>query len=229
MKAMILAAGRGERMRPLTEHTPKPLLPVTEYSLIEHQIMRLVAAGFTEIVINHSYLGEQIETKLGNGQAYGARIVYSRETEQLLETGGGIRTALPLLGMQPFVVINGDVWCDYPLAQLREPLQGLAHLILVTNPPHHPAGDFHLQGKQVDCDLQPRLTFSGIGVYHPSLFQEYCAQQPFPLAPLLKNAMRIGQVTGEFYDGYWLDVGTPARLTELQIRIGGSIKSTSMV
>jgi len=221
MKAMILAAGRGERMRPLTDAIPKPLLPVTDKNLIEHQIMRLVAAGFHDIVINHSYLGEQIEAKLGNGQIYGAHLAYSREMEQRLETGGGIRTALPLLGEHPFIVINGDVWCDYPLAHLRRELNGLAHLIMVNNPSHHPAGDFHLQGERLDFEQQPRLTFSGIGIYHPDLFKQYPAHQPFPLAPLLKNAMRVGQVTGELYDGYWLDVGTPERLVELQNRVRG--------
>jgi N-acetyl-alpha-D-muramate 1-phosphate uridylyltransferase len=217
---MILAAGRGERMRPLTETLPKPLLLIGHYTLIEHQIMRLVAAGFSEIVINNSYLGEQIEAKLQDGRHYGAHIAYSRETTQLLETGGGIRTALPLLGNQPFMVINGDVWCDYPLANLHNKLTGLAHLILVNNPPHHLAGDFHLQDNLVDAVTEPRLTFSGIGVYHPDLFGDYPPHHPFPLAPLLKQAMSRQQVTGEHYPGYWLDVGTPARLRELQARLG---------
>lgn len=219
MLAMILAAGRGERMRPLTDTMPKPLLPIGNYSLIEHQIMRLVSAGFKEIVINHSYLGEQIEAKLGNGQQYGAHIVYSRETSQILGTGGGICTALPLLGNQAFIVINGDVWCDYPLENLRNKLNGLAHLVLVDNPEHHPEGDFHLHEHSVDCEAQPRLTFSGIGVYHADLFKTHQTYQSFPLAPLLREAMTSKQVTGEYYAGYWLDVGTPARLTELQLRL----------
>lgn len=216
MRAMILAAGRGERMRPLTDHTPKPLLQVAGKSLIEHHIERLVTAGFTEIVINHSHLGEQIETKLGDGQCYGAQISYSRERERL-ETGGGIRTALPLLGDQPFIVINGDVWCEYPLQDLMSQLNGLAHLVLVDNPIHHPEGDFHLHHNLVNCEQHPRLTFSGIGAYHPDLFKNHPIGQPFPLAPLLRNAMKIQQVTGEHYQGYWLDVGTPERLNELRI------------
>lgn len=213
---MILAAGRGERMRPLTDHTPKPLLQVAGKSLIEHHIERLVTAGFSEIVINHSYLGEQIEARLGDGRRYGAQIAYSREQERL-ETGGGIRTALPLLGEQPFLVINGDVWCEYPLQDLTSQLNGLAHLVLVDNPTHHPNGDFHLHENFVDCEQQPRLTFSGIGVYHPDLFKEHPIGQPFPLAPLLRHAMQQRQVTGEYYCGYWLDVGTPERLNELRI------------
>jgi MurNAc alpha-1-phosphate uridylyltransferase len=215
---MILAAGRGERMRPLTDHTPKPLLQVAGKSLIEHHIERLVRAGFSEIVINHSYLGEQIEARLGDGQHYGACIAYSREQERL-ETGGGIRTALPLLGEQPFLVINGDVWCEYPLRDLANQLNGLAHLVLVDNPTHHPNGDFHLHGNLVDCEHQPRLTFSGIGVYHPDLFKDHPMRQPFPLAPLLRDAMQQRQVTGEHYYGYWLDVGTPERLNELQNKL----------
>ncbi len=213
MKAMILAAGRGERMRPLTDHTPKPLLRVGGKALIEYHIDALVRAGFEEIVINHAHLGRQIEAALGDGSRYQVRLRYSPEG-QALETGGGIFRALPLLGEEPFVVVNGDVWCDYPFARLRRPLQGLAHLVLVDNPPHHPRGDFHLSGDRVESEGEPRLTFSGIGLYHRDLFKG-CSDGAFPLAPLLRKAMATGEVSGEHYRGHWVDVGTPQRLGEL--------------
>ncbi len=214
MRAMILAAGRGERMRPLTDTTPKPLLKVGGQCLIEYHIQHLVAAGFTEIVINHAYLGKQIEETLGNGQRYGAQLRYSPE-EIALETGGGIFKALPLLGQAPFLVINGDIWCDYPFAQLRDTLTGLVYLVLVKNPEHHPQGDFCLIKNCVSQGDAPRLTFSGIGVYHPDVFKD-CQQDRFPLAPLIKKAMHTGQVSGEYYKGQWIDIGTPERLQCLE-------------
>ena len=213
MKAMILAAGRGERMRPLTDHTPKPLLKAGSQRLIEHHIQALAGAGITELVINHAHLGEQIETTLGDGNRYGVRIHYSAEGEAL-ETAGGIVKALPLLGEAPFVVINGDVWCDFPLKCLpREPL-GLAHLVLVDNPPHHPEGDFALVDGQVRQAGEPRFTFSGIGVYRPQLFSDLEPGRR-PLAPVLREAMDNDQVSGEHYSGRWMDVGTPERLAGL--------------
>jgi N-acetyl-alpha-D-muramate 1-phosphate uridylyltransferase len=211
MKAMILAAGRGERMRPLTDRTPKPLLKAGAYTLIEHTVMQLVRNGFHEIVINHAYLGEQIEQTLGNGEGYGASIVYSREGDSALETGGGLLKALPLLGNEPFLVVNGDIATDFPFARLQHAPLNLAHLVLVDNPSHHPAGDFALRGKTVIETPEHRLTFSGVGVYHPELFIE-CKPGKFPLAPLLKAAIRNGSVSGEKYDGFWMDVGTPERL-----------------
>ncbi|OQY47296.1 MAG: mannose-1-phosphate guanylyltransferase [Candidatus Parabeggiatoa sp. nov. 2] len=214
MRAMILAAGRGERMRPLTDTTPKPLLKVGGKCLIEYHIEHLVAAGFTDIVINHAHLGEQIERTLGNGQRYGARFYYSPEGTAL-ETGGGIFKALPLLGKAPFLVVNGDIWCDYPFAPLRRPLFGLAHLILVNNPEHHPRGDFCIVKHCVSQDGTPRLTFSGIGVYHPDLFKD-CTHGRFSLVPLLTKAMQAGKVSGEHYQGQWIDVGTPERLQRLE-------------
>ncbi|MCK5716676.1 MAG: nucleotidyltransferase family protein [Thiomargarita sp.] len=214
MKAMILAAGRGERMRPLTDTIPKPLLKIKGQCLIEYHIQHLVAAGFTEIVINHAYLGEQIERTLGAGEHYGAKLSYSPETIPL-ETGGGIFKALPLLGTNPFLVINGDIWCDYPFAQLRDRLTGLAHLVLVPNPPHHLQGDFCLIKNHVSQGNTARLTFSGIGVYHPDLFK-MCQKERFPLAPLLIKAMQNGQVSGEYYKGEWSDIGTPERLYSLE-------------
>jgi len=216
MRAMILAAGRGERMRPLTDSIPKPLLKVGGQCLIEYHIKHLFMAGLTEIVINHAHLGEQIEQTLGNGQGYGANLRYSPEGIAL-ETGGGIYKALPLLGKDPFLVINGDVWCDYPLSQLcHHSLTGLAHLILVNNPEHHPKGDFCLiNNNRISQNGTPRLTFSGIGLYHPDLFKD-CQAGAFPLAPLLIKAMQAGQVSGEHYQGQWIDVGTPDRLEQLE-------------
>lgn len=221
MRAMILAAGRGARMRPLTDTRPKPLLEVGGKALIVWHIERLVAAGITELVINHAHLGRQIELALGDGAAWGVRIRYSPEREAL-ETGGGIRQALPLLGDAPFLVVNGDIWCDFELHGLvREPA-GLAHLVLVDNPAHHPDGDFHLVGGDVREQGGPRLTFSGIGVYRPVLF----AGEPpgtFPLAPLLRAAMRAGAVTGEHHAGCWTDVGTPARLAALRQQLAAGV------
>lgn len=213
MKAMILAAGRGERMRPLTDHTPKPLLRAGGMALIEYHIHALVRAGFNEIVINHAHLGEQIESALGDGSRYHAQLSYSPEGKAL-ETGGGIFRALPLLGDEPFVVVNGDIWTDYPFEQLRRPLSGLAHLVLVDNPQHNLRGDFHLVGDRVASDGEPKLTFSGIGLYDRVFFAD-CSDGPFPLAPLLRKAMADGKVTGEHYRGQWIDVGTPQRLNEL--------------
>jgi len=216
MRAMILAAGRGERMRPLTDTVPKPLLKVAGQCLIEYHINALVAAGFTDIVINLAYLGEQIRQTLGDGQHYGVRLHYSDEGSQALETGGGIVHALPLLGNNPFLVLNGDIWTDYPFHRLREhQVSGLAHLILVNNPSHNPIGDFHLQGQQIDAQGNPRLTFSGIGIYHPYLFQN-CQPGRFSVVPLLREAMAKKQITGEHYPGQWQDIGTPQRLQQLE-------------
>jgi len=224
MKAMILAAGLGTRMRPLTDDTPKPMLKVDDKPLIQYQVERLVAAGITEIIINHAYLGEQIEAFLGDGSQWGCRIAYSAESEPL-ETGGGIFKALPQLteevGQEPFLLVNGDVWIDMDYAPLVErPLKGLAHLVLVNNPEHHPLGDFSL----VEGDLAnyqsdtEQFTFSGISIIHPKLF-DGCKSGVFKLAPLLKRAMDNKQVTGEVYSGFWLDVGTPQRLQQLEQHI----------
>ncbi|VAW86837.1 Glucose-1-phosphate thymidylyltransferase [hydrothermal vent metagenome] len=214
MKAMILAAGRGERMRPLTDVTPKPLLKVGGDYLIAYQLRSLVAVGITEIVINHAWLGEQLEQALGDGRQYGAQIRYSAEGAMGLETAGGIKHALPLLGDMPFVVVNGDVWSDFSFASLPKVPAGLAHLVLVDNPLFHPEGDFSLQRGQVRCDGERKLTFSGIGVYRAELF-ESMSEGRSPLAPLLRSAMVTGVVSGEYYGGRWVDVGTPARLKAL--------------
>jgi MurNAc alpha-1-phosphate uridylyltransferase len=219
MKAMLLAAGRGERMRPLTDHTPKPLLQVGGQTLIGHHIEALARAGFRELVINHAHLGAQLVAALGDGSEYGVQIEYSPEPPGALETGGGIFNALPLLGTGPFVVINADIWTDFDFAALPQQPQGLAHLVLVDNPAHHPQGDFSLQNGRVSAGGPQRLTFSGIGVYSPALF-DGCQSGSFPLAPLLRRAMEVGQVSGEWYPGVWFDIGTPERLAAVDRRVG---------
>ncbi len=212
MKAMILAAGRGERMRPLTDNTPKPLLMVGGKPLIQWHVEALQAAGFTELVINHAWLGEQIESRLGDGAQWDVHIVYSPEGEHALETGGGIFRALPLLQEdEPFLVVNADVLTDIDFRQLPARIEGLAHLLLVPNPVHHPQGDFVLKDKNVSSVGEPRLTFSGIGIYRPQLFAG-CQDGVFPLAPLLRQAMQQNRVSGQLHQGVWLDVGTKERL-----------------
>lgn len=220
MHAMILAAGRGERMRPLTDATPKPLLRAGGRALIEYHLEALVRAGIDDIVINHAHLGDRIEAALGDGSRYGARIRYSAEPEGALETGGGIFQALPLLGEGPFLVVNGDVWTDLDYASLPRAFDGLAYLLLVDNPAHHPGGDFCLDGGRVLVCDGPRLTFSGIGLYRAALFRD-CRPGRFPLAPLLRDAMAAGQVRGAHFQGRWLDIGTPQRLAELDRMLGG--------
>jgi MurNAc alpha-1-phosphate uridylyltransferase len=222
MKAMILAAGKGERMRPLTLTTPKPLVRAGGVPLIEYHLRALAAAGFTDIVINHAWLGQQIEDYLGDGSRFDLSIQYSPEGEPL-ETGGGIFRALPLLGDEAFVVVNGDIWTDYDFSVLHQPINGLAHLVLADNPNHHPAGDFTLVGGQVH-DGQPdtpTLTYSGIAVLHPQLF-DGCTAGAFKLAPLLRRAMADGQVSGERLNGRWVDVGTHERLAEVETLIEAS-------
>lgn len=220
MKAMILAAGRGERMRPLTDHTPKPLLKVGGQRLIEYHLRRLAAVGVCELVINHAYLGAQIEQVLGDGARYGVTIQYSAETEAM-ETGGGIFRALPMLGDAPFIIVNGDVWTDFPFERLLGAPQSLAHLVLVDNPPQHPQGDFGLQEQRVIADGEPRLTYSGIAVFDPKLFAG-CQAGRFPLAPLLREAMARNAVSGEHYRGEWWDIGTPERLQALDRKLRGT-------
>ena len=216
---MILAAGRGERMRPLTDHTPKALLRIGGKPLIVWHIERLASAGYRELVINHAYLGSQIEEALGHGDRWGVRIHYSAEGEgKALETGGGIYKALPLLGDQPFLVVNADIFTDLDYASLELPADCLASLVLVDNPPHHRSGDFLLSGGQVSDADGARLTFAGIGIYKPSLFED-CQAGAFPLAPLLRRAMAAGRVCGMHYTGRWSDVGTPERLQQLDENI----------
>ncbi|MBT9568473.1 MAG: nucleotidyltransferase family protein [Thiobacillus sp.] len=222
---MILAAGRGERMRPLTDHTPKPLLPVGGKPLIAWHIERLRAAGFTRIVINHAHLGQQVEDALGNGAALGVSILYSREGSAL-ETAGGIATALPVLECEVFPVINGDVYTEFDFGRLAEPIARLSrgpdqlHLVMIDNPPHRLQGDFMLDAGRLVEDAAAttpaaRLTFSGIGVYHRDLFAQTPAWEKAALAPLLREAIRAGRASGEHYRGRWVDVGTPERLQQL--------------
>jgi len=220
MKAFILAAGRGERMRPLTDTTPKPLLTVGDESLVVHTINRLVQAGITDLVINLAWLGEQIEQSLGDGGRFGAFIRYSREGDAL-ETAGGIVQALPLLGDSPFLVVNGDIWTDYDFSRLASrSLDGmLAHLVMVDNPDHHPHGDFVLHGNRlVEADGE-QLTYSGIGLYSPKLFSALSPGKR-PLAPLLRKAISNSQLSGEKFQGQWLDVGSPERLQQLNQQLG---------
>ena len=214
MKVMLLAAGRGDRMRPLTDAKPKPLLEVGGRALIVHHLDALRAAGLREVVINLGYRGEQICAALGDGRRYGMRIDYSWEPKRPLETGGGIFQVLPLLGPAPFAVINSDIWSDYPYARLPREPAGLAHLVLVDNPSHHPEGDFVLRQGLVLASEAPRLTFSGISILRPELFAG-CHPGRFPLAPLLRRAMAASRVSGEHYSGIWQDIGTPERLDRL--------------
>ncbi|TVP47386.1 MAG: nucleotidyltransferase family protein [Halomonas sp.] len=214
MKAMILAAGLGKRMRPLTDHCPKPLLPIDGKPLIVHHLERLRDAGIDEVVINVSYRAEQIIEALGDGGNYGLRIRWSRETEPL-ETGGGIQHALPLLGEMPFLLINGDVWCEAIPAKQALGGSDLAHLVLVDNPPHHANGDFGLMAGRVNQTSASRLTYAGISLIHPQLLAGH-RQGAFALAPLLRAAIDDHRVSGEHFTGPWVDVGTPERLAMLE-------------
>lgn len=215
MRAMILAAGRGERMRPLTDSIPKPLLKVAGRALIHRHLDALAAAGVERVVVNTAWLGEQIRGQLGDGSDWGLEVVYSPEPPGALDTGGGIHQALPLLGPAPFWVVNADLYTDYPLERLPPQPAALAHLVLVDNPDHHSEGDFHLNGNRVEAAGDgPRLTFAGVGCYRPELFAG-CRPGAFPLAPLLRAAMAGGRVSGEHYRGRWCDVGTPQRLERL--------------
>lgn len=219
---MLLAAGRGERMRPLTERIPKPLLEVGGKPLIGWHLERLAAAGFRDVVINHAHLGSMIEEALGDGSGHGLRIRYSREPEPL-ETAGGIARALPLLGDSAFLVVNADIYCEFDFRALEPCLErlggtgagDLAHLVLVPNPPQHPGGDFALTSGRADTKGAPRLTFSGIGAYRRELFSPIRAGNKAKLAPLLREAMARERVSGEVFRGRWIDVGTPQRLAAL--------------
>lgn len=227
MKAMILAAGRGDRMRPLTDKCPKPLLAVAGKPLIVWHIERLAAAGIEDIVINHAHLGGMIEAALGDGRPWGVRIRYSPEPPGALETAGGIRQALPLLGQDPFLVINGDIYCDWDPARIpRLADRDQAHLILVPNPDHNPTGDFTLLADRCASEAAPgigeRLTFSGIGIYRPGLFSGLPAGQPAKLAPLLRAAMAQNAVSAECHRGRWHDIGTPERLAALDAELGST-------
>lgn len=236
MRALIFAAGKGERLRPLTSHMPKPLIDVGGCSLIEHHLLRLAAAGVTDVVINTSWLAEQFAPALGDGARWNLRIVYSYEGAVPLDTGGGMLNALPLLGDAPFFLVNGDVFTDIDLAALPHTPRGLAHLVLVDNPAQHSRGDFVLREDGLldgDADA-PRLTYSGVGVYDPRLLDGWRESVPdagsiprFGLAPLLRAAMRRGEVTGEHHRGRWTDVGTPERLADVRADCAAASNSSS--
>jgi N-acetyl-alpha-D-muramate 1-phosphate uridylyltransferase len=215
VRAMILAAGRGERMRPLTLETPKPLLEIRGRPLIEYHLQALRAAGVRDIVVNLSWLGERIRSTLGDGARWGVSIQYTEEGPEPLETGGGIFNALSLLGPAPFIVVNGDVWTDFPFSGLSLAEEAAAHLVLVPNPAHHAQGDFSLENRRVMHAQGKTYTFSGIALYRPEFFAG-CTAGRFPLLPLLRRAIDGGALGGELYDGIWSDVGTPERLAQLQ-------------
>jgi MurNAc alpha-1-phosphate uridylyltransferase len=216
MKAMVLAAGRGERLRPLTDTLPKQLLQVRGKPVIVWTLERLARAGIRELVINHAHLGHKIEQALGGGGALGVAIRYSPEAEAL-ETAGGIANALPLLGSDPFLVVNGDIYCDFDFSSLRTRSLGdrLAHLVLVPNPPHNPGGDFVLDDSEVAMDGEPKRTFSGIALYRPELFLGIKPGTKGRMLPLWTEAIRQRRVSGELHNGVWHDVGTPQRLAAL--------------
>lgn len=219
MRAMILAAGRGERMRPLTDDRPKPLLEAGGQPLIDYPLRALAAAGVTTVVINLSWQGAKLREQLGDGSRYGLRIAWLDEGPAALETGGGILNALPLLGPEPFWVVNGDVWCDFAFPPRRLSPGALGHLLLVPNPAHHPAGDFALGEGLVRRDGSPRHTYSGIALLSPALFAG-SGPGRFPLAPLLYAAADRGALQGELHEGAWSDIGTPERLEELRGAMG---------
>lgn len=212
LKAMILAAGRGERLRPLTATLPKPLLDVGGETLIERHLRRLVASGIRDVVVNLSHLGALIEQRLGDGHRYGARLCYSHEPATPLETAGGIAAALPLLGTAPFVVVNADIWTEYPFARLPRTV-ATAHLVLVPNPAHHPHGDFGLAGERLTRATDNPGTYAGIAVFHPDFFAGLAPVRQ-PLAPLLFAAVTDGSLSGEWYPGRWFDIGTLERLED---------------
>jgi MurNAc alpha-1-phosphate uridylyltransferase len=236
MRAMILAAGRGERMRPLTDDCPKPLLSAGGKPLIQWHLEALAKAGVVDIVINHAYLGEQIENYFGDGSSLGVCLRYSPESIAL-ETAGGIRKALPFLGDEPFLVINGDVACEWPITKALKIAREwkekkwtcLAYLVLVPNPQHNLIGDFTLRGCEVclSSSNESTFTFSGIGLYHPDLFQNVVFGQVHKLASLLREAMVVGKVHGELFNGFWMDIGTPERLNELNDRLESIRKHSS--
>ncbi len=226
-RVMILAAGRGERLRPYTDSVPKPMLKAGGKPLIQYHVEALARAGFRHLVINHAYLGEQIEMYLDDGHNWGVEITYSPEGIAPLETGGGIFNVLPLLGDKPFLVVNADVWTDYDYSDMRIRDDMLAHLVLVPNPPHNQDGDFALQGEKVSEEDGERHTFSGIGIYHPELFAG-CKPGRFRLAPMLYSQSRSGLVTGELHDGLWVDVGTSRRLKSLDAALKGGLLAKGM-
>lgn len=214
MRAMILAAGRGARMRTLTDNMPKPLLEVAGKPLIAYQLEALARASVDKVVINLGYQGQRLQDYLGDGCHFNINIQYSDEGESVLETGGGIVKALPDLGEQPFIVANADVYTNFDYRSLPTQIDSAAHLILVNNPPHHPQGDFALDKDRVRNQGQEKWTYSGIAVFHPRFFKN-CQPGQYPLAPLLRQAAELNDVSGYHFKGFWCDVGTPERLAML--------------
>ncbi|WP_144392176.1 N-acetylmuramate alpha-1-phosphate uridylyltransferase MurU [Pleionea sediminis] len=214
MKAFILAAGLGTRMRPLTNNTPKPLLKIGSKPIIHYPIEKLKQAGIESIVINTAYLGQLIKDALGDGSRFGVNIAYSDEGEPL-ETGGAIRHALPLLGDEPFILVNGDIYTDFPFENLLGKCPEVAHLVLVENPSFKEVGDFGICGSRLTNDLSQSFTYSGIGVYNPAFFQRYAAGSSFPLGPVLREQAEQQLVSAEVYRGCWMDIGTPERLHQI--------------
>lgn len=214
MKCMILAAGKGERMRPLTEHTPKPLLKVGDLTLIEHNILRLEAAGIKELVINVGYRGEQIKQHLDNGQRYGLRIVYSEEPAEPLGPGGGIVNALPLLGTQHFLLMAADLWSHFPIASLLDKVDHLAHMVLTENPDFHQQGDYGISDGRLTHE-GTKYTYAGYSVWHPALFNDYMPGTRVSLTPFIDKAISLKAITAEKYSGDWYNIGTPEQLAAL--------------
>lgn len=221
--AMILAAGRGERMRPLTDKMPKPLLEIAGKALIVHQIVALESAGIKHIVINTGHLGGQIQSALGTGESFGVRIQYSDEGDDILETAGGIIKALPLLGDRPFIVTNADIYTDFNYRSLPDLLDFDAHLVLVDNPSHNLKGDFALEKGRVLEQASKKLTYSGISIFHPLFFKD-CNPGRSPLAPLLHHAAQAKRLSGQYYKGLWSDIGTPERLKDISSSINTESK-----
>ena len=226
MKAMILAAGKGERMRPLTNQIPKPLLDVAGKPLIVWHLEKLAQANFKEVIINHAYLGEMIEAFIGDGSKWNLKITYSREGSPL-ETAGGIKKALPLIGDQPFLVVNADIYTDFDYASLknRNLNDNKGHLVMVKNPKHHPDGDFVLKNNQIELEGKERLTFSGIAIYQPEIFEDINIEFVAKLAPILKKLIEAKCISGEIYEGLWFDIGTPERLNEINLFFKEKFKS----
>lgn len=226
MKAMILAAGRGERMRPLTDQIPKPLLEVAGKPLIVWHLEKLAKANFEEVIINHAHLGEMIEAYVGDGSRWNLKITYSREGSPL-ETAGGIKKALPLIGDQPFLVVNADIYTDFNFATIknRNLNDCKGHLVMVKNPKQHPDGDFFLQNNQIELEGKERLTFSGIAIYQPKIFEDIKIEPVAKLAPILKKLIGAKCISGEAYQGLWFDIGTPERLNEVNLFLKEELKS----
>ena len=226
MKAMILAAGRGERMRPLTDQIPKPLLEVAGKPLIVWHLEKLAKANFEEVIINHAHLGEMIEAYVGDGSRWNLKITYSREGSPL-ETAGGIKKALPLIGDQPFLVVNADIYTDFNFATIknRNLNDCKGHLVMVKNPKQHPDGDFFLQNNQIELEGKERLTFSGVAIYQPKIFEDIKIEPVAKLAPILKKLIGAKCISGEAYQGLWFDIGTPERLNEVNLFLKEELKS----